>query len=328
MKKFITQCIILFSAIGLSLYYLHYTWESPRFPKMEDKRINQMKNAISLNKKYDFIITGTSHAWGIDENINNLKGERFNKEGSTLYYDLQKYLFLKSCLNDSAIIILPISYFAFGTDENRTDRGKDNSFENEFYSYLPRTQIYNYSLAKEFRIIKKKCQDIFFSTSTKMFSKKKKSKKPKKIAKAKKEIVQDSTVALKWHTTHIKSHAKIRIKQHIKIGEYSDAAPNIAYLSRLIEDAKKSGYRPIMVTVPYHNEYNNLFQKDWLEKKFYQHIYPIKTKYDIPYLDYSSHGSISKKYELFKDSDHLNRTGMDSFNFIFHEDLRKLNYIE
>ena len=239
-----------------------------------------------------------------------------NRSGNTLHYDLQNYKFIKKHLADSAIVILPISYFSFGLDENRTDRGADNPFVNLYYEYLPKTSIFSYSLKKDLSLKISRIQKNF----NKFFSDSKKKKKP---AKKKKKVVPTSPE----HLISLKKSAVKAVALHKKLGRYSDPEKNINYLIDIIVDAKKSGYHPILVTTPYYKEYTEGYELDWLRENYYQFINSISTKYEITYINYNNNPAFSSDQTLFKNSDHLSSKGRSKFSAIIFKDLVRMGLI-
>lgn len=324
MKRFIIFCISLILATGTTLVYLH---------DINIPYSYYVQKITDQSKKYDVIVLGTSHAWSFDHNINHLVGEHFNKEGNSIYYDLQNYLYLKEQLNPNALIILPISYFSFGIDENRTDRGINNSYVNIFYKYLPNEKIYNYSSGKRFQLYVDQVKENTFQKA-KLLTTKKQAKNPKKKAPKIKNPTSikppeiDSSIIKRRRLNYIKQHSEIRVKDHLEQSVFITPEKNIEYLSLLIEDAQKSGYRPILVTSPYHEEYTSKFDKDWVEDHFYQHLRFITKKHHIPHLDYSSRKDLNLDDMHFTDSDHLSDEGIIIFNKIFQKDLKSLELID
>ena len=137
MRKFIVESFLLTVVICITWYFLY----NRSITSSIAERIN------NIDKKLDIINLGTSHANCFIYDNSVINGKRINREGNTLYYDLQNYIYLNdnNYLSKDAIIIIPVSYFVFGLDENRTDRSPDDSFVNDFYYYLPDNQIFSYS---------------------------------------------------------------------------------------------------------------------------------------------------------------------------------------
>lgn len=325
MKQFVIICLVLLALMSVTIAYLYQMDEPYHW------RLNNFRN--DQNHQYDLIVLGSSHAWSFSDKIEGLKGQHFNKAGGTLYYDLQNYKYLKKYLNEDALIVLTISYFTFGTDENRIDQGINNSFVNEYYKYLPNESIYDYQVDKEVRLIIDQSKDNLKNQFNTLFAKKTSTNKDKKNKiinpKSREEIVKDSLKELKHRTAYIKLHGKKRYEQHFKLANYvEDPSKNLEYISELIEDAQKSGFRIVLFTPAYHDEYNDRFDKEWIEEHLYQNIHFIRDKYNVPYLNYAAGEAVNKDYSLYTDSDHLNDRGINFFNIQVQEDLRALQLID
>jgi len=239
-----------------------------------------------------------------------IDGGKFHRRGNSIYYDLQNYYYLKPHLKDSAIIILPLSYFSFGLDENSTDRGEINPFVNDFYRYLPRKSIYSYTPKREADVYLNEIKLNFFN----LFEKSKKKEKIEISELDRNEILLDKVSK--------------RVESHKKMGMYSSPQPNIAYLSELILDAKKNGYKPILVTTPYFKRYNEEFGNTWIKEHYYKYIDTLINQYQLVYLDYSDDERFSPNIELFKDPDHLNQIGKEKFSKVFFQDLNELGILK
>lgn len=312
MKKFVFEIVLLFSLVAIPINYIYTINNLDKPPRV--------KQILSIDKKLDIINLGTSHGNNFYYSSLTIPGKGIHRSGNTLYYDLQNYKFIKKHLADSTVVLLPISYFSFGLDENRADKGTDISFVNDFYEYLPRTSIYEYSVKKDISLRANRMQ-IKFSA---LFTKKKTEKKKPKTVK-KKKITLFDTVA---HEKMLKKSAIKQVVHHKKIGSFTTPEKNINYLKILIENAQKSGHRPVLITVPYYKEYVKKFGEDnWLTKNYDQHMIELSERYDIPYLDYGIDDRLSFSPEFFKNSDHLNKKGIGAFNKILFADLIQLGLI-
>ncbi len=337
MGRFITYCILLLVAIGSSLYYL-YQYHQP-FPSYYINKIKYKTDA------YDVIVLGTSHAWSFDHNINELKGEHFNKAGNTIYYDYQNYKYLKerNRLNPNALIILPLSYFSLGANENRSDRGYNNSFINDFYAYLPASSIHDYNLSKESQLRMDRIRENAIIWIQDWLPKEKTPVPPPKQSQSQPKVNMDTTRTTtaavvpsidsirlsERKSKYLKEHAAIRFKDHIETITPGSSEQNMQYLSEMIEDIQSNGFRIILVTAPFHAEYNTLFDEVWLSEHFHRHIKDITEQHQVEYLNYASKSELQFNADYFKDSDHLSDEGIAYFNkYIFQEDLRKLKLID
>jgi hypothetical protein len=295
MKRFLIEVI---SAVCL-IFMAGFLFYRTNIPSSISKRIQKTE------EKLEIINLGTSHGSNFDYRDCALNGLRINKAANTVYYDLQNYLYLnnQNYLSEDALIIIPVSYFAFGLDENRSDRYPNKSFVNEYYYYLPTDQIFSFSMDKKVRLtilnIQDNFQDLIESEEVQI----KKKKKPINIT--------DST---------LNSQAISRVKHHRKLGEFS-SQKSYRYLETLIEEIISNNHTPILVATPYHYSYNENFGKDWLNIHYFSIMKDLSVKYNITYLDYSHDERLVCETNYFANSDHLNPEGRKVFSSILFNDL-------
>ncbi|MCT4623360.1 MAG: hypothetical protein N4A46_07025 [Schleiferiaceae bacterium] len=305
MKKFLAEIMLFITAV-IVVYALALIPQRKGFSKY-------MQN---LKPEYEVVNLGTSHGYDFDYSQTSRRGVPVNKEGNTLYYDLQNYRYLNhnSILSKGAVIVIPISYFALGLDENRADRGKENAFANDFYFYLGRRQIYDYSWKKEVRL---KTFELQKNIKTAIgVAQQFQAKKPSGSSNPKKEEMTQ--------TEKISNHSKGRTKRHNKLARFREKDKNIKYVEQLLEEILANGHKAVLVTVPYSKFYNEGFEGKWLANNYFSQMTKWSEGFGVPYLDYSHRQEFSNHPKLFQDSDHLNKEGKKMFSKIFFEDLEKL----
>lgn len=305
MRRFIIQ-VLLVGAVPLAMVYAVAEWTVTDSQKFISK--------ITPHK--EIVVLGTSHGFDFKSISPRMAFLNFAKDGSTPYYDLQKMRWLHNhrLLEEEAVIILPVSYFAFGLDQNRTDRGPASGFENEFYFYLDRDQIYDYSLKKDIALRVFSFQE-FVEKHTGI---------PKSFGglSLDQQQIHPANPNKFSHEAQLQQHAKGRVRNHQRLANYAPETPNYLYFQQLLKEAKAHGYRPILVTVPYSSFYNNGFNQAWLDKEYFSKMQRLAEETGVPYLNYSAWPEISDRPELFEDSDHLNEAGTDVFNALFFDDLQ------
>ncbi|NRA92842.1 MAG: hypothetical protein HRU26_09180 [Psychroserpens sp.] len=255
--------------------------------------------------KYEIINLGTSHGANIEYGA--LKGRSFERAGNTLYYDLQNYIYIKDQLTEDAIVIIPVSYFSFGLDENRSDYEDPDAFVNDYYLYLPSSSIYNYSVKKHIQVYLNKVKENYLSVIDERFF---------HVPKEKSDSLEMDSI--------LEMHAERRVPSHKKMAKYSEPQKNIEYLSDLVDEVESNGHKPVLLTMPYSRFYNSGFSETWLKTNYYDRINSIIETHNIPYFDYSQDERISNRDPLFSNSDHLNMTGRLLFSNILFEDLKTL----
>ncbi|MDT0557353.1 hypothetical protein RM697_01755 [Ichthyenterobacterium sp. W332] len=299
MKYFVFKIALFFFTILLSIIFL--------IDKRTSFFVQDFKSATG---KYDIVNLGTSHGGGIKYDVINdsvFRGHGFQRAGNTLYYDLQNYKFLKPYLKKEAIVIIPLSYFSFGLDENRTDYRDPSSFVNEFYFYLPKESIYNYTHRKKVEAYLNKAKANYNSVVNERFF-----------------IREPSPASL----LNIHEHVDFAVQKHRRMGDYSDSEKNVAYLGALLEDILQNNFKPVILTTPYFEGYNSQFGDVWLKANYYDFIDLILKKYDVKYLNYSNDQRISNNVNLFHNSDHLNQKGARYFSRILFQDLKDLGILK
>lgn len=299
MKHFIIKTGIFFVLIVLTVCFLSSKRSSPH--------VSKYKN---ITTKLDVINLGTSHGNGIVYN-DFINGKGFQRPGNTLYYDLQNYRYLQKYLNQNAVVIIPVSYFSFGLDENRTDYSDSKAFVNDFYFYLPAKSIYNYDRRKEVSVYLNKAKSNFNSVLNERFFRSKKIDTSEELTKEQKLI----------------NHAKQRAQSHKKLGMYSSPGKNIDYLITLIREVKENGHEPVLLTVPYYEAYNNEMGEDWIQNNYYKYMYQIFEEFDVQYLNYSEDSRFVSIPSFYSNSDHLNLKGAKYFSDILFNDLRELKVL-
>jgi hypothetical protein len=111
------------------------------------------------------------------------------------------------------------------------------------------------------------------------------------------------------------------------INEYGEFEASKDKLNKIISVAKSNNLKPVLITVPYLNYYNQQFSSDLL-KKFRQEINEIAENNKIIYLDYSHSDKFQSESNLFLDTDHLNLVGREKFTKILINDLQQIEILK
>lgn len=303
MRKFVLEVFAFFILLILTINVLYRINKPYRLKRLEE-----------LKGKIEIVNLGTSHGWDFEYSRSPLIGMNFNISGNTLFYDLQNHRFLSEggYLADKAIVIIPVSYFVFGLDENRTDGKVGDSFANQFYEYLPRKSIYSYSLKKEIELYIYKVQKNFQRLIDK---KNKKNNTPNQA-----HVQENNELKAK----RLEELADKRVKRHLELSKYASESKNMEYLEILISEILAADHQVVLVTTPYYCAYTENFGKEWLDKNYFARMNHLAVKFNIAYLDYSNDKRFVYSPDLFSDSDHLNPKGREIFNEIFFEDIAEI----
>lgn len=300
MRKFIIEVLVLAVAVFATVGFLHSREKGALAESIA--RIDEPLTVINL---------GTSHGCSFDYSMIAPRGGAFNKAGNTLYYDLQNYLYLKRHLKPGAVVIVPVSYYVFGLDENRTDRGPENGFENEFYDYLPKHSIHGYTDEKRRRLRIHRIQRNFRTIVG--------LEKTRTYAPWNPEGLEQGE--------YLAAHAVVRGEHHRQLADFRSPERNQRYLATLVRDALESGFQPVLMTTPYSKAYNDEFSEAWLDEHYYSIMGELRDRYGIPYLDYSHDPRFSPDPLMFGDSDHLSMDGKRKFNQIMWRELVKMGWL-
>ena len=294
MKRFVLEVCVFALVVIATAFCLHQL-----YPPSELAQKIQ-----SLDDQLDIVNFGSSHGNNFIYVGTHHKGAALNKEGNTLYYDLQNLIYLHSHdrLTDNAIVMFPVSYFSFGMDENREDRLPDDSFVNDFYYYLPPHQIYNYSESKQRFLTIYRIQQNFQNLL---------SGNQRQIEEAPQNAEQ------------LNEHALKRAEHHRDFVNEAAKSANLGYLRTAIEYCHDHGYRPVLVCTPFYRRYTEEMNADgWLFSNYYAPIGQLVRDTGVKFLDYSSDPRFTNDPTLFINSDHLNATGRLRFSQIILKDLK------
>lgn len=289
MRKFVVIFFVCFSSV-LSLFCWAYILNHPSL---------ESKKAKSNQEPFIVVNLGSSHGGSFDHTLIPCNSKGFHISANNLYYDLQTYLALveKDLIGENAVIILPLSFYYFGADENHKDWNEN--FTNRFYFLLKPHQIIGYSILKDFKLkfehARKNILSFFRKKSTK--------------SKHKSQVWTDNQNE-NW-------------EKHMLIFNENRIDKNYKYLQQLLLQITNHGHRPLLLTTPYHREYHDNYESTWLRKNYYQFIDSIRLEKNIPYLNFSTHPKFANDTSLFLNSDHLNEKGKKLFTQLFLMELDK-----
>ena len=338
MKKFILEIIgflFLLCVLLLGLYSIN-------------NPARLMKKVYQLEHQVEIFNLGTSHGNSFDYNYCRLNGVKFNRSGNTIYYDLQNYIYLNDMgvLDKEAVVLIPVSYFAFGLDENRSDRLPDDSFVNEFYHYLPSKMIKYFSHRKKMNLIIHRIQENFkllvqslikgnitsFIKLSRPYVKEIRRKSYEKSLDISKlidnewldEMESIRPLRKPKSAKKFEQHAKLRAAHHKQMATFGNKLMNSSYLEELIINIKKNGHYPILLTTPYYHKYNENMGVKWLKNNYFKLMRSISRTQKVPYLNFSHDARFTKDPKYFNNSDHLNRYGRKIFSIVCFSEIQDI----
>lgn len=102
--------------------------------------------------------------------------------------------------------------------------------------------------------------------------------------------------------------------------EGADNGNNLQELAEIIEYCLERGFKPVLITTPFTNQYNYWFSGE-IADDFNAAIDGLCKEYGVAFLNYSNDPRFATALEWFGDSDHLNKTGRRVFTRILLTDL-------
>ena len=229
-------------------------------------------------------------------------------------YDLRILKHYIDHIENGGFIFLPISYFSFfGYSE--TDQDDFLSKNKRYYSFLPKELIKEYDPITKFfecyfPAIATDGVDLF----TTLFYHTSEDNRDA-------EFVQTnaSKHALSRYLSHVKNHLDID-------GNRLYNQEEISAIYEIIQLCRERNIEPILVITPYLSEYPLTVREN--DPDFFQDFYgvisEIQANTGVLYYDYSADERFSSRYDLFINTDHLNREGARQFtNILIEETLGK-----
>lgn len=302
MKKFIIKLIALFATVftillGFNQIYKRVRY-SDNFSFTEDK-FNNVPKAIQISN------FGSSHGLlGFDYSDFDEEYITFNfaLSAQTLSYDyriLQQY---ENRFEDGGVIFIPISNFSFSMDE-----------ENE-YNFLSKNERYYSFMKPEYikqfnweTFIKKKYFDVVFQDPLSLIN----------------IFTKSESEANEEKTLDYGSDASAAYERHIRLDDTGNLVirqEEVDAVYGMIEICRKHNIRPILITTPFREEYNNCFDKKFYEQ-FHAVIDRICEDENVEYYDYSHDTRFVRSDEYEMNSDHLTHKGATVFTDILIDEL-------
>lgn len=134
---------------------------------------------------------------------------------------------------------------------------------------------------------------------------------------------ESSSVATRFTADELAQVGRARSQTHLDMcasspdGKVSRAMDRA--LTAMLTDCAEHGYRVILVTTPYLDEYNRCLPQELLDR-FSRDANAYADAFGVPYLDYSHDERFTHAPELFIDADHLTSEGSEIFMQIVFAD--------
>ena len=322
MKCFINKLIILCLILAILVYGVNYAFTSRSINygtmAMQKNDSSYIKDVPSHIQICNF---GNSHGYyGFNySSCDEYVSFNFALPSQSLSYDYRILQNYQNCIESGAIVFICLSYASF-FGENETKDLNFDSKNRRYYYFLEDRFIKEYDMKT----------DIFMNYFPALIS---------PLTDLVETIIGVSSVEDIWSysTTQqaAEEHGLRRYEQHVKnnVDDKGNRVINeeeIDSLYQIIELCKSLGATPILVTTPYLSEYTDAVKAN--DKQFYDDFYNIidKVKVDtnVKYYDYQFDDRFIDSYDLFLNSDHLNRQGAEKFTEIIMQEIKKEGYIK
>ena len=260
-------------------------------------------------------------------NYEDFKGKyvcsNFGMSSQSLFYDYMILQHYRDKLKPDAVVFIDISYFSFfGRPEAEGEAFLSRN--KRYYKFLPREKIMQYDWKTDIYVNYLPCLSPGGLTVL--------AKHILGLNKGAKIIEGDFNIYDEGWNIVTNSHdvaidAPQAYGRHIshrfdENGHRLRRQESFEAIYGMIELCRSIGAKPILVTVPYMQEYTSLILKEDAEfySDFYAVIEEIKSSTGIEYYDYGFDERFCYDYGLFINSDHLNREGARRFtNILLHE---------
>ena len=307
MKNFLAKLTIymlVLSSITIGINLLHiYLINNRNFGTMGSQKND---NAIIKDVPDNIQICnfGNSHSYygfNYDDAVKEYTCFNFALPSQSLRYDSKILEHYRDKIHDGAAVFIAISYPSlFGKPEVE---GEDFASKNKrYYRFLPVELIDQYDIRTAFYV--KYLPALTYSSPFSLVS----------------AFLHGNEDSWSRETSPEKSDGLSRYKYHVaskldKNGQRIIKQEAIDALYRIIALCQEIGAVPIMITTPYLHEYVDATRDNDPQffSEFHAIIDEVRRNTGVNYYDYSEDKRFSHEYNLFMNSDHLNRQGAQLF---------------
>lgn len=320
MKKFLKKIVCLISIVALTTIVINEC-----YVRMYGANPNYTDKFSEIPEQIQICNFGSSHGlfgYNWEDYEQSYNCFNFALEGQFLSYDYRIFENYKEHIQEGTVVFITISYFSlFGKSENY-----EHNFESKnkrYYTILPNSLIKEYDLKTD--IFVRYLPALGTDTSNLV----------RTLLGKEREDKNDMEWNITANGTDVAEDANRAYYRHIirnKFDENGKRIKNteeIEALYNLVEECKKRGAIPILITTPYTKEYTEKVASD--SDNFYDDFYSLINKISedtgVEYYDYAFDKRFSSNYSWFMDSDHLNKEGARNFvDIIMNEVVFKNGY--
>ena len=315
MKRFLGK-LFTFTIIIISIFWA----VNLLFIKMDKSDSDYTNKFSNIPDTLDVCNFGSSHGlFGFNYEDVQYKGYacfNFGLVSQYISYDYRLIQHYGNHIGEGTIVFIPVSYFSlFGKIEE--DHDDFESKNKRYYSILSPQLIKNYDIKTNIYVNYLPVLGVDTSTLIKTL-----------IGKGPVAEDNDSKWIRVASDIDVLEDAKIACRRHMEKFMLDDNGNRIlnqheiAALYELIKYCKDKGAEPILVTTPYLSEYTEEIKNyapDFYDE-FYSVINLVTESSGVDFYDYAFDERFSNSYNLFFNSDHLNKEGARLFTNILMDE--------
>jgi hypothetical protein len=314
---------ILFSFIGFFILHILASFAQEYAPDgtstfFQIDKLN-IETVISARQNVQAIVLGNSHGDNITFETMGLQGYSLSRAWGDLF-ETQHYLkYLVPRLPNLEIVFIPISYFSFNWDNGSIEKLEDR--RSQIYTILPawnfiRGDLDQFLEGKVDNLFPIKTvvredhwKGVFYAVVS-----------GKKVNSNINQILQENCNYQDQQT--LEDIAEVRVLDTIDMGQQvASKRPDIqtatyATLVETVEFLHSRGIRVVFFTPPYYHEYSKIFMRESPDSisNMNLNISKLIREKHIEYYDFSFDKTFIDDIRLYRDSDHLNLCGKQSFS--------------
>lgn len=314
MKKFVGKLILLILIVAAITGAVNYVYVSHciNLSTMKDVK-NDSAYIENVPTGIEVCNFGNSHGYyGFDYGEKNETCFNFALPSQSLSYDYRIMDSYKENIAPDSTVIICVSYLSFfGPDE--TSDSEFESMNKRYYHFLDKEHIKEYDFKT--KLFVHYLPGVVVSDDSEWLM--------TLLGRNSEEDmwseVTDAESAAAQAPGRYKKHVADRLDEN---GERIFNEEEIEAVYDMIKLCKEIGARPVLVTPPFLAEYTDEVMKNdphFLED-FYGVTEEIKNNTGVEYYDYSFDERFVGKYELFMNTDHLNKAGAEYFTDIIWDE--------
>jgi hypothetical protein len=345
--------IALVLSVGLdSLYRQAY--------KIDYKLPENILIAPEITEKYDLVALGNSHSQsGLVFDGYTTKSLHLASVAQSFEYDLAMLKMHTKQIKENAVIIINVSPLSFSQNKpKRDDDANMNYYDGRLSPFLiPHLKLSEYLQIQILPFVRsgflwrekhaKEMGDVAMETFIKQWEKPKsltEAPQPAPVPALKttpiqptptpkgdmtaKEITAKLTALSSPANDKFIDSAQFVVNKWFNSGGFSTASfnENKKDLQKIIEYSLKNNWRPVLITLPISQVLLYNLDPHYMNEFVYEPVKEVNVK-NIDYIDFTLNPQLTKNYDLFSNSDHLNNIGATVTSYLLLQELIKAGYL-